>query len=112
MAVRAEQRSDPLPRRLLPDNHEVSQGRLSIGGCDLIDLAEAHGTPLFVYDEAHLRSRCREAVAAFGSEVAYAAKAFLCVAMARLAHAEAWTSTWPPAGRCTWRWPRACPLTG
>ena len=88
LAVRAEQRSDPLPRRLLPDNHEVSQGRLSIGGCDLIDLAEAHGTPLFVYDEAHLRSRCREAVAAFGSEVAYAAKAFLCVAMARLVHAE------------------------
>ena len=78
----------PLERRLLPDNHEVSQGRLSIGDCDLIELAEAHGTPLFVYDEAHLRSRCREAVAAFGSEVAYAAKAFLCRAMARLAHSE------------------------
>ena len=26
-----------------------------------------HGTPLFVYDEEHLRSRCREAVAAFGA---------------------------------------------
>ena len=78
----------PLARRLLPDNHAVSQGRLSIGGCDLIDLAAAYGTPLFVYDEQHLRSRCREAVAAFGSDVAYAAKAFLCVAMARLAHSE------------------------
>ena len=29
-------------------------------------LAAEFGTPLFVYDEAHLRARCREAVAAFG----------------------------------------------
>ena len=80
--------SSPLPRHLLPDNHDVSRGRLSIGGCDLIELAEAHGTPLFVYDEEHMRSRCREAVAAFGPDVSYAAKAFLCVAMARLVHSE------------------------
>ena len=78
----------PLPRHLLPDNHDVSQGRLSIGGCDLIELAEAHGTPLFVYDEEHLRSRCREAQDAFGPDVSYAAKAFLCVAMAQLVHSE------------------------
>ena len=80
--------ASPLPRRLLPDNHDVSQGRLSIGGCDVLELADAYGTPLFVYDEEHLRSRCREAVAAFGPDVAYAAKAFLCVAMARLVHSE------------------------
>ena len=80
--------ASPLPRHLLPDNHEVSQGRLSIAGCDLIELAEAHGTPLFVYDEGHLRSRCREAVDAFGPDVSYAAKAFLCVAMAQLVHSE------------------------
>ncbi len=84
----AEASRAPLERRLLPENHEMSQGRLSIGGCDLIKLTELHGTPLFVYDEAHLRSRCREAVAAFGPGVAYAAKAFLCGAMARLAHAH------------------------
>ena len=87
-AIAAEERSGPVPRRLLPDNHAVSHGRLSIGGCDLIELAEAHGTPLFVYDEAHLRSRCREAVDAFGPGVAYASKAFLCRAMAQLAHSE------------------------
>ncbi|MCY3650233.1 MAG: diaminopimelate decarboxylase [Acidimicrobiaceae bacterium] len=80
--------ASPLPRRLLPDNHDVSQGRLSIGGCDVLELADTYGTPLFVYDEEHLRSRCREAVAAFGPGVAYAAKAFLCVAMARLVHSE------------------------
>ena len=78
----------PLERRLLPDNHDVSQGRLSVGGCDLVELAQRHGTPLFVYDEEHLRRRCREAVDAFGRGVAYAAKAFLCVAMARLVHSE------------------------
>jgi diaminopimelate decarboxylase len=35
-----------------------------------------------------LRSACREAVEAWGDGVAYATKAFLCVAMARLAHEE------------------------
>ncbi len=61
---------------------------MSIAGCDLADLAAEFGTPLFVYDEAHLRTRCREAVAAFPDGVAYATKAFLCIAMARLAHEE------------------------
>jgi diaminopimelate decarboxylase len=79
----------PLPFGLLPDTAAVGpDGRLSIGGCDVLELAEVHGTPLFVYDEAHLRARCREAVAAFGDGVAYATKAFLCVAMARLANEE------------------------
>ena len=79
----------PLPRHLLPDTAEVgADGRCSIGGCDLLDLAALFGTPLFVYDEAQLRARCREAVAAWGDGVAYATKAFLCVAMARLAAEE------------------------
>ena len=80
--------AEPLQRYLLPDNHRVSQGRLSIGGCDLVELANTYGTPLFVYDEQHLRSRCREAVASFGGDVAYASKAFLCRSMAQLAHSE------------------------
>ena len=79
----------PLPRHLLPDNADVAaDGRLSIGGCDVVDLAAEFGTPLFVYDEDHLRSRCREAVEAFPDGAAYATKAFLCIAMARLAHEE------------------------
>ena len=79
----------PLARRLLPDTALVDgRDRLRIGGCDVLDLAERFGTPLFVYDEAHLRNRCREALAAFGDGVAYAAKAFLCLAMARLVHEE------------------------
>jgi diaminopimelate decarboxylase len=78
----------PLPARLLPDNSEIVAGRLHIGGCDTLDLAAEHGTPLFVYDEEHLRARCREAVSVFGEGVAYATKAFLCKAMATLAHEE------------------------
>lgn len=81
--------SGPIPQRLLPDTAGVSeQGHLHIGGCDLVDLAAEFGTPLFVYDEAHLRARCREAVEAFDGGAAYAAKAFLCAAMARLAISE------------------------
>lgn len=81
--------SAPVPRRLLPDTAEVGEnGRLSIGGCDVLELAEEFGTPLFVYDEEHLRSRCREATAAFDGGAVYAAKAFLCKAMAKLVDEE------------------------
>jgi diaminopimelate decarboxylase len=79
-----------LAERFLPDTATVgSDGWLEIGGCSVRELAAEFGTPLFVYDEAHLRARCREAVAAFGHRQAiYASKAFLCRAMARLAHDE------------------------
>ena len=80
--------ASPLPRHLLPDTSTIENGRLSIGGCDALDLAARFGTPLFVYDEEHLRARAREAVATFEDGVAYATKAFLCKAMARLAHEE------------------------
>ncbi len=80
----------PLDPALLSDTAVIDgDGRLSIGGCDLLDLADEFGTPLFVYDEDHLRARCAEAVDVFGPDGAvYATKAFLCRAMARLAHDE------------------------
>ena len=70
-----------IAKHLLPDNAAVgTNGELSIGGCLLTDVAAEFGTPVFVYDEEHLRARCREAVAAFGRErVVYATKAFLCI---------------------------------
>ncbi len=79
-----------LPRILLSDTAAVGDdGWLRIGGCSIRDLAAEFGTPLFVYDEQHIRNRCREAVAAFGPQRAvYASKAFLCKAMARLAYEE------------------------
>jgi diaminopimelate decarboxylase len=76
-------------RGLLPRTATVGEnGHLRIGEIDLLDLAAEFGTPLFVYDEYHLRRACRDAVAAWGDGVAYAAKAFLCRAMARLAQEE------------------------
>ena len=80
----------PLPSRLLPDNAAIDRdGRLSLAGCDLVDLAGEFGTPLLVYDEDHIRARCREARAVLrGGIVAYAAKAFLCRAMAELVNEE------------------------
>ncbi len=78
-----------IPFSLLPDNSEVGpEGQLILGGCDTLELARHFGTPLFAYDEQHLRARCREAVEAFGPGVSYAGKAFLCLAMARLATEE------------------------
>jgi diaminopimelate decarboxylase len=75
---------------LFPRNSTVdADGVLSIGGVSVPALVAEYGTPLFIYDEDHMRDTCKEAVAAFGSDnVIYATKAFLCVAMARLAYEE------------------------
>ena len=79
-----------IPLRLLPDSAAIgTDDSLSIGGVRIAELAAQYGTPLFVYDEDHLRARCRAAVNAFGAgNVVYATKAFICGAMARLAHEE------------------------
>jgi diaminopimelate decarboxylase len=77
-------------KHLLPDTAQISQdGVMSIGGCSLVDIAQQFGTPVFVYDEEHLRARCHEALAAFGEQrVIYATKAFFTTAMAKLAYDE------------------------
>src|SRR5947208_458355 len=56
------------------------RGRLEVGGCDLIELADEYGTPAYVYAEDDIRSRAREYVEAFRArtdrfEVVYASKA-------------------------------------
>jgi diaminopimelate decarboxylase len=80
----------PFELRLLPRSATVdAAGRLAIDGCDVEALAREHGTPLYVYSESELRDRAREYREAFGpNAVSYAGKAFLCVAMARLAAEE------------------------
>lgn len=76
----------------LPGSAErTSDGRLLVGGVDMVALAGECGTPLYVYDVAQLREGCTRYVRAFetGTEpkgrVAYASKAFPAVAMYRLA---------------------------
>ena len=82
------------PYRLFPVTTRIDhQGRLWIGGSRLADLADQFGTPLYVFDEATLRARCREARAAVSvypgeARVAYASKAFLCLGLAQLMASE------------------------
>lgn len=83
------ERDAPVELGLLPESASLdARGALSVGGVAVAELAERFATPLFIYDEAQLRARCREAVAAFGPGVSYASKAFWCVAMARLVTEE------------------------
>ena len=70
-----------------------SEGVLEVGGCDVLSLAKAHGTPLYVYDEKTIRSMAQTFVGEFTSRypktsVAYASKAFLNLAMAKIANEE------------------------
>jgi diaminopimelate decarboxylase len=65
------------------------RGHLEIGGCDLVELAERHGTPAYVYAEDDVRARARAYVEAFAArtgdfEVVYASKALPIVAAYRL----------------------------
>ncbi|MBM3135054.1 MAG: diaminopimelate decarboxylase [Chloroflexi bacterium] len=64
-------------------------GHLTIGGCDATELARQFGTPLYVLDEATIRAQARAYKSAFAthypdSAVAYASKAYLSLALARL----------------------------
>lgn len=83
-------------RDLFPDTTRVeTSGHLSIGGCDLVALAEQHGTPLYVYDEATILARAgayREALRAAypaSGTVCYAAKAYVAPWLLRLLEPEA-----------------------
>jgi diaminopimelate decarboxylase len=81
--------SGPIDLSLLPMNAALdAAGRLQIAGCDVAALAERFGTPLYVYDEDDIRARCRAYRASFPGGAAYASKAFLCVAMARVVAEE------------------------
>ncbi|MFI5882930.1 diaminopimelate decarboxylase [Streptomyces sp. NPDC051554] len=58
-------------------------GDLTVGGVSLTEAADRFGTPVYVLDEQEVRDRCRTYRTAFpDADVVYAAKAFLCRAMA------------------------------
>ena len=73
---------------LFPLTAEVNnQGHLIIGGGDAVELAARFGTPLYLFDESSLRSKCAEFKAEFSrhyadTTVAYACKAFINKALA------------------------------
>jgi len=74
--------------------HLDDRGDLWLGGCSATKLAAEYGTPLYVFDEATLRGRARAYLAALKqhypgpAQVAYAAKAYLCRALAQLWNEE------------------------
>ncbi|MEU7702905.1 diaminopimelate decarboxylase [Streptomyces sp. NPDC039028] len=68
---------------------EGTRGGLLVGGVPLAEIAEGHGTPVYVLDEAEVRARCRAYRGAFpDAGIHYAAKAFLCRALARWVEEE------------------------
>lgn len=70
------------------------QGHLCLGGRDTVELAAKYGTPLYLFDEARIRERCRtytEALrAAFGksAKALYASKAASFTAIYRIMKEE------------------------
>jgi diaminopimelate decarboxylase len=86
--------SRALKLALFPLTAEVSkQGHLCIGGCDVVDLAEEFGTPLYLFDELTLRHKCREFKDEFckyypDTLVIYASKAVLNRALALIFEEE------------------------
>ena len=79
---------------LLPITAELGDGgRLAIGGCDVRELVEQFGSPLYIYDEATLRGMCRDFADGFRGEYAntrveYSSKAFANPAVARIIEEE------------------------
>lgn len=67
-------------------------GNIEIGGCDLVDLAEKYSTPLYVIDEATLRSICQDYKKAFAkyskTHMMYASKALCTSAVAKIVDSE------------------------
>ncbi len=82
------------PSNVLPLTAQVdSRGHLIVGGCDTVDLVQQFGTPLYVYDENTIRTRCRQYTAGLktaypDSLVLYASKAFTCPGLLRIVREE------------------------
>lgn len=76
-----------------PISTEINvNGNLSVGGCDLVELAETYGTPLYVIDEATLRAICNDYKQAFKDysnvNLMYASKALMTMSIAKVIASE------------------------
>lgn len=80
--------------KLFPLSTKIdSLGHLKIGNCDCTDLVSKYGTPLYVFDEHTIRTKCQEFKGEFtklyeNTEVIYASKAFLNKAIAQIIKEE------------------------
>ncbi|WP_327113420.1 diaminopimelate decarboxylase [Nocardia sp. NBC_01730] len=65
------------------DTHYDGDGRITLGGVALADIADQYGTATYVLDEEEVRSRCRAYRKAFPeAEIIYAGKALMIRAVA------------------------------
>jgi diaminopimelate decarboxylase len=77
-----------------PEAASVHEGRLAIGGCDVLELAQEYGTPAYVVAEDDLRARARDFLRAMAEHhgprgvVAFASKAFPCTEVLRIFREE------------------------
>lgn len=77
-----------------PETATVVDGRLWVGGCDVVALADQFGTPLYLLDEVTLRGAMRAYRQAFAAtypgpfRVHYAGKALLNTALAQIVAQE------------------------
>jgi diaminopimelate decarboxylase len=71
---------------VFPDTAVINDhGRLEVGGCDAVALAERYGTPLVVFDRQTFEARARSYASALSPDrVYYAGKSFCCVAVCEL----------------------------
>lgn len=71
-----------------------AKGNMTFGNADCVELAKQYGTPLYVFDEVHIRKNCREFKASIdefydGNGMAmFASKAFSCKEMYRIVLSE------------------------
>ncbi len=69
-----------------------NSGNIEVGGCDLVELADKYGTPLYVLDEETIRSICRDYKEAFKNypkvNMMYASKALCTTATSAIVASE------------------------
>jgi diaminopimelate decarboxylase len=82
-------------QELLPLTAKVnSDDNLEIGGCDVTTLVQQFGSPLYILDEATLRTACQQYRDSFqkyyqgASQVLYASKAWNCLAVGAIVASE------------------------
>ena len=68
------------------------QGNIEIGGCDLVELANQYGTPLYIFDEQTIRSITKSYKDAFkeypNMNMMFASKAFMTKAICKIMEQE------------------------
>ncbi len=93
MAVNTGENMKTANQDIKPVTTKINEnGNIEIGGCDLTDLANKYGTPLYIFDEATIRAMAKSYKDAFKDypkiNMMFAAKAFMTKAICRIMQQE------------------------